>query len=66
MAAVLHVYKEVEILNEGLLRGEIRERGGHGVLRREIRDRVPGSVPRTCDRPVDRKCTLRLLQNCDN
>jgi transposase len=25
MAAVLHVYKEVEILNEGLLRGEIRE-----------------------------------------
>ena len=27
MAAVLHVYKEVEILNEGLLRGEIREPG---------------------------------------
>ena len=27
MAAVLHVYKEVEILNQGLLRGEIREPG---------------------------------------
>jgi hypothetical protein len=39
MAAALHVYKEkeVEILNEGRLRGEIREPGGHGVLRRETR-----------------------------
>jgi len=27
MAAVLHVYKKVEILNQGLLRGEIREPG---------------------------------------
>ena len=27
MAAVLHVYKEVEIVNEGLLGGEIREPG---------------------------------------
>ena len=27
MAAALHVYKEVEILNEGLLRGEIRQPG---------------------------------------
>jgi transposase len=34
-AAVLHVYKEVEILNEGLLRGESRAGDGHGVLRRE-------------------------------
>ena len=25
MAAVLHVYKEVEIVNQGLLRGELRE-----------------------------------------
>jgi len=25
MAAVLHVYKEVQIVNQGLLRGELRE-----------------------------------------
>src|ERR1035437_10203430 len=57
MAAVLHVYKEVEILNEGLLRGEICEPGmvtvsydekpGIQALAQKTPDRpaIPGSMP---------------------
>jgi hypothetical protein len=32
MAAVLHVYKEVEILNEGLLRGDATWRVGRNAF----------------------------------
>jgi transposase len=50
MAAVLHVYKEVEIVNEGLLRGTIREPGVVTVSY----DEKPGMqaiAPTSPDRP---------------
>ena len=58
MAAVLHVYKEVEILNQGLLRGEIREPGAarcsttrNPAFRRWLRNARPASHTRTACQP---------------
>ena len=50
MAAVLHVYKEVEILNEGLLRGEIREPGTVTVSYDE-KPGIQALAQKTPDRP---------------
>src|SRR5271167_1377079 len=50
MAAVLHVYKEVEILNEGLLRGEIREPGMVTVSYDE-KPGIQALAQKTPDRP---------------
>jgi transposase len=65
--AVLHVYKEVEILNEGLLRGEIRELGMVTVSYDEksvIACRVQFSGLATG--LLVANYFTRLLQNCDN
>ena len=51
MAAVLHVYKEVEILNEGLLRGEIREPGMVTVSYDE-KPGIQALAQKTPDRPA--------------
>lgn len=50
MAAVLHVYKEVEIVNEGLLRGTIREPGIVTVCYDE-KPGIQAIAPTTPDRP---------------
>ena len=50
MAAVLHVYKEVEILNEGLLRGVIREQGTVTVSYDE-KPGIQAIAQKTPDRP---------------
>ncbi len=50
MAAVLHVYKEVEIVNEGLLRGTIREPGIVTVSYDE-KPGIQAIAPTTPDRP---------------
>ena len=50
MAAVLHVYKEVEILNQGLLRGEIREPGTVTVSYDE-KPGIQALAQKTPDRP---------------
>ena len=50
MAAVLHVYKEVEILNKGLLRGEIREPGMVTVSYDE-KPGIQALAQKTPDRP---------------
>jgi len=50
MAAVLHVYKEVEILNDGLLRGAIREPGIVTVSYDE-KPGIQAIAQRTPDRP---------------
>src|SRR5260370_41046708 len=50
MAAVLHVYKEVEILNKGLLRGEIREPGTVTVSYDE-KPGIQALAQKTPDRP---------------
>jgi hypothetical protein len=51
MAAVLHVYKEVEILKEGLLRGEIREPGMVTVSYDE-KPGIQALAQKTPDRPA--------------
>jgi transposase len=78
MAAVLHVYKEVEILNEGLLRGEIREPGmvtvsydekpGIQALAQKTPDRpaIPGQYASpTRDYEYQRLGTVSLLAGLD-
>lgn len=50
MAAVLHIYKEVEILNEGLLRGVIREPGIVTVSYDE-KPGIQAIAPKSPDRP---------------
>lgn len=50
MAAVLHVYKEVEILNDGLLRGTLREPGLVPVSYDE-KPGIQALAPTTPDRP---------------
>jgi transposase len=50
MAAVLHVYKEVKILHEGLLRGEIREPGMVAVSYDE-KPGIEALAQKTPDRP---------------
>lgn len=50
MAAVLHIYKEVEILNDGLLRGTIREPGIVTVSYDE-KPGIQAIAPTTPDRP---------------
>ena len=76
MAAVLHVYKEVEILNKGLLRGEIREPGtvtvsydekpGIQALAQKTPDRppLPGQhASPTRDYEYQRRGTVSLLRS---
>ena len=78
MAAILHVYKEVEILNEGLLRGEIREPGmvtvsydekpGIQALAQKTPDRpaIPGQhASPTRDYEYQRLGTVSLLAGLD-
>jgi hypothetical protein len=78
MAAVLHVYKEVEILNQGLLRGEIREPGtvtvsydekpGIQALAQKTPDLPPIPGPRaspTRDYEYKRLGTVSLLAGLD-
>ena len=78
MAAVLHVYKEVEIINQGLLRGELRaapvitisydEKPGLQALAPTSPDRppVPGRYPsHTRDYEYERLGTVSLLAGLD-
>jgi transposase len=78
MAAVLHVYKEVEILNDGLLRGAIREPGivtvsydekpGIQAIAQKTPDRppVPGQyASHTRDYEYKRLGTVSLLAGLD-
>jgi transposase len=78
MAAVLHVYKEVEIINEGLLRGTLREapmitisydeKPGLQALAPTSPDRppVPGQHPsHTRDYEYERLGTVSLLAGLD-
>jgi transposase len=78
MAAVLHVYKEVEIINEGLLRGTLREapmitisydeKPGLQALAPTSPDRppVPGRHPsHTRDYEYERLGTVSLLAGVD-
>jgi transposase len=78
MAAVLHVYKEVEIVNQGLLRGELREapvitisydeKPGLQALAPKSPDLppVPGRYPsHTRDYEYERLGTVSLLAGLD-
>ena len=78
MAAVLHVYKEVEIINQGLLRGELHaapvitisydEKPGLQALAPTSPDRppVPGRYPsHTRDYEYERLGTVSLLAGLD-
>jgi transposase len=78
MAAVLHVYKEVEILNDGLLRGAIREPGivtvsydekpGIQAIAQKTPDRppLPGQhASHTRDYEYQRLGTVSLLAGLD-
>jgi transposase len=78
MAAVLHVYKEVEILNDGLLRGALREPGivtvsydekpGIQAIAQKTQDRppVPGQhASHTRDYEYQRLGTVSLLAGLD-
>jgi transposase len=78
MAAVLHVYKEVQIVNQGLLRGELREaplitisydeKPGLQALAPTSPDRppVPGQYPsHTRDYEYERLGTVSLLAGLD-
>ena len=78
MAAVLHVYKEVEILNDGLLRGAIREPGivtvsydekpGIQAIAQKTPDRPPAPgqhASHTRDYEYKRLGTVSLLAGLD-